>query len=86
MTPIGFPHSEFSGSQLLSSSPKLIAGLHVLLRLLMPRHPPVALSSLNLQLSYLNYAYINLITIKISQTLFLISEIKVLSYMLTTRI
>jgi hypothetical protein len=30
-----------------SSSPKLIAGLHVLLRLSMPRHPPTALSSLN---------------------------------------
>ncbi len=43
---IGFPHSEISGSKLYSSSPKLIAGLRVLLRLLMPRHPPVALSNL----------------------------------------
>ena len=30
----------------LTNSPKLIAGVHVLLRLLMPRHPSAALSSL----------------------------------------
>ena len=44
----GLPHSEISGSQLVYSSPKLIAVSHVLLRLLMPRHPPFALSSLAL--------------------------------------
>ena len=43
---IGFPHSEIPGSKLYSSSPRLIAGLHVLHRLLMPRHPPVALNNL----------------------------------------
>ena len=42
----GFPHSEISGSMLMCSSPKLIAACHVLLRLLMPRHSPCALSSL----------------------------------------
>ena len=42
----GFPHSEISGSQLICSSPKLIAACHVLHRLLMPRHSPCALSSL----------------------------------------
>ena len=42
----GFPHSEISGSMLICSSPKLIAACHVLLRLLMPRHSPCALSSL----------------------------------------
>ena len=42
----GFPHSEISGSQLICSSPKLIAAYHVLHRLLMPRHSPCALSSL----------------------------------------
>ena len=31
----------------MSGSPQLIAGCHVLLRLLMPRHPPCALFSLN---------------------------------------
>ncbi len=42
----GFPHSEISGSTLVCSSPKLIAACHVLHRLLAPRHPPYALSSL----------------------------------------
>ena len=42
----GFPHSEIPGSMLVCSSPRLIAAYHVLRRLLMPRHPPCALSSL----------------------------------------
>jgi hypothetical protein len=42
----GLPHSEISGSQPVSGSPKLIAAVHVLLRLLLPRHPPCALRSL----------------------------------------
>ena len=42
----GFPHSGISGSMLDDSSPKLIAAIHALLRLLAPRHPPHALSSL----------------------------------------
>ena len=41
-----FPHSEISGSQLICSSPKLIAACRVLHRLLMPRHSPCALLSL----------------------------------------
>lgn len=41
----GFPHSEFCGSRSFSNSPQLIAALHVLLRLSMPRHPPLALCS-----------------------------------------
>src|ERR1700686_1263804 len=44
--PRGFPHSEISGSMPACGSPKLIAACHVLLRLLLPRHPPCALSSL----------------------------------------
>ena len=44
--PRGFPHSEISGSKPACGSPKLIAACHVLLRLLLPRHPPCALSSL----------------------------------------
>ena len=43
----GLPHSEISGSTLVCSSPKLIAAYHVLHRLLAPRHPPYALSSLS---------------------------------------
>ena len=46
MTPGGFPHSEISGSTFVCNSPKLIAACHVLHRLLAPRHPPYALSSL----------------------------------------
>src|SRR5690606_19104409 len=46
MSPAGFPHSEISGSKLVCSSPKLIAAYRVLHRLLTPRHPPFALSSL----------------------------------------
>ena len=42
-----FPHSEICGSKLICSSPQLIAACHVLLRLLMPRHPPCALCRLN---------------------------------------
>ena len=43
---VGFPHSEISGSKPVCGSPKLIAAVHVLHRLLAPRHPPYALSSL----------------------------------------
>ena len=43
MTPARLPHSEIPGSKLAYSSPRLIAVNHVLLRLLMPRHPPYAL-------------------------------------------
>src|SRR5262249_338845 len=47
----GFPHSEISGSKPVCGSPKLIAAYHVLLRLLLPRHPPCALSSLTIKLT-----------------------------------
>lgn len=39
------PHSEIPGSKIASIYPRLIAGNHVLLRLLVPRHPPCALSN-----------------------------------------
>jgi hypothetical protein len=42
----GFPHSDICGSMLICSSPQLFAACHVLLRLLMPRHPPCALFGL----------------------------------------
>ena len=44
----GLPHSEISGSLLVSSSPKLIVGHHVLLRLCVPRYPPLAFCSLTI--------------------------------------
>ena len=43
----GFPHSDIRGSRLICSSPRLFAAYRVLLRLLMPRHSPCALISLN---------------------------------------
>ena len=42
--PGGFPHSDISGSMDICSSPKLFAAYHVFHRLLVPRHPPCALS------------------------------------------
>ena len=42
----GFSHSEINGSMLVYSSPLLIAANHVLLRLLVPWHPPYALKYL----------------------------------------
>ena len=41
----GFPHSEICGSKFAHNSPQLIAACHVLHRLCMPRHPPIALTS-----------------------------------------
>ena len=42
----GFPHSDIHGSLVICTSPRLFAAYHVLLRLLVPRHPPYALSCL----------------------------------------
>src|ERR1700732_5063250 len=51
-SPVGFPHSEISGSRPVSGSPELIAAVHVLRRLWLPRHPPYALRSLTLSLRH----------------------------------
>jgi hypothetical protein len=50
MTPVGFSHSEISGSKPVCDSPELIAANYVLHRLLTPRHPSCALSSLTTNL------------------------------------
>src|SRR5687768_787503 len=42
----GFPIRASAGQSLFSSSPRLIAAVHALLRLLVPRHPPCALTIL----------------------------------------
>ena len=47
----GFPHSDISGSMDICSSPKLFAAYHVFHRLLVPRHPPCALSSITIMMS-----------------------------------
>ena len=44
----GLPHSEIRGSKPIPGFPRLIAGYHVLHRLLLPRHPPNALLALDL--------------------------------------
>ena len=44
----GFPHSEILGSKPARGSPKLIATCYVLHRLSVPRHPPDALQTLDL--------------------------------------
>ena len=46
ITQAGFPHSDIAGSKVASTYPTLFAGNHVLHRLLVPRHPPYALSNL----------------------------------------
>ena len=45
--PARFPHSVISGSSAICAYPKLFAAYHDLHRLLVPRHPPYALISLN---------------------------------------
>ncbi len=52
----GLPHSEISGSTPVCGSPKLFAAYHVLHRLLAPRHPPYALSSLTFTLTLLMWS------------------------------
>ena len=52
----GFPHSGIHGSTPVCGSPWLIAADHALRRLLAPRHPPCALSSLPTQTHFRNGA------------------------------
>ena len=44
----GFPHSDICGSRIICISPQLFAAYHVFLRLLVPRHPPYALTCLTI--------------------------------------
>ena len=50
ITQDGFPIQRSPDLSLFSGSPKLIAAYHVFHRLLAPRHPPYALSSLTIKL------------------------------------
>jgi hypothetical protein len=56
LTRSGFPIQKSPDQGLFSNSPKLIAAYHVFHRLLAPRHPPFALSSLATNCIYLKYA------------------------------
>src|SRR5437879_4678637 len=60
--PRGFPHSEIPGSMPACGSPGLIAACHVLHRLLLPRHPPCALSSLTIKFTRHTAAAPSLVT------------------------
>src|ERR1700730_15780410 len=51
----GFPHSDIPGSQPAYGSPRHFVVRHVLLRLLVPRHPPCALSSLTMAILRLRF-------------------------------
>src|SRR3954452_12522418 len=53
----GFPIRRSTGQRLFSASPWLIAAVHVLLRLLVPRHPPCALIILTVSSPYTRVAY-----------------------------
>ena len=46
LPPPGFPILKSAGQRSFSASPRLIAAVHVLHRLLVPRHPPCALTIL----------------------------------------
>ena len=55
---MGCPIRKSSAHSLFSGFPKLIAAYHVLRRLLAPRHPPHALSSLTINQIQHNSTYI----------------------------
>ena len=59
MTPRGFPHSDICGSMCVCHSPQLFAACHVLLRLLVPRHSPCALSSLTYLSKGLSFMWVS---------------------------
>ena len=81
----GFPHSEILGSKPACGSPRLIAACHVLLRLLAPRHPPYALSSLIIKLTQAVVA--RFMDQAVNPDLFSISDVLTLvaPYILTNR-
>ena len=56
----GFPHSDVFGSKIAPISPKLFAGCHVLHRLLVPRHPPDALITLESPCAGINPTHVSI--------------------------
>ena len=84
----GFPHSDISGSLDICSSPKLFAAYHVFHRLLVPRHPPYALSCITNMLRLtgmsLRDTYIALYALVISGLLFYFVFSKLLIKVLVT--
>ncbi len=81
VTHVGFPHSDICGSLAICASPQLFAAYRVLLRLLMPRHSPCALLSLNFVplihcMSFANRFYFLLIAVYCCQYYFALSSEK----------
>ena len=90
----GFPHSDICGSRLICSSPQLFAAYHVFHRLLVPRHPPCALSFLTLQKtgmsfafrderiawswSFLSFTFVNLVASFLTMTFVIASDVSIL--------
>ena len=61
-----FPHSEICGLTDICSFPQLIAACHVLLRLLVPRHPPCALCYLTSCLSFARFTVLLLVRLSVT--------------------
>ena len=78
ITPAGFPHSEIFGSKSLTDSPKLIAGMCVLHRLSMPRHPPAALNNLITYFFSQKNKYLSILSHYIFNILWPLSKIVIL--------
>ena len=57
---VEFPHSDIHGLMDICSYPWLFAAYHVLLRLLVPRHSPYALSSLTFKILKTSSCFVNL--------------------------
>ena len=76
----GFPHSDIYGSMDMCSSPQLFAAYHVLLRLLVPRHSPYALSSLTFLLRFLKHFSLLLIFLNCSLSVLIVLNCTILSY------
>ena len=55
----GFPHSDINGLASICDSPLLFAAYHVLHRLLVPRHPPDALSNLTFVSVFLKTVFLS---------------------------
>ena len=64
----GLPHSDTSGSMLVSSSPEHFVGNYVLLRLCVARYPPLALFSLT---TFFCFKLVTFVVFFLSNRLFL---------------
>jgi hypothetical protein len=80
---LGFPISDTLGSMLVSNSPRHFVGHHVLLRLCVPRYPPLALCSLTILVRYFYLTFSVLYLIDLC--LLLSSEVSIPLHLSATR-